>query len=253
MKKMLTNLVVIITRPKQQAQDIALQITEHGGKAIIFPTVEIVPFKDVDIKKAIHPVESFDLLIFVSQNAVAQVAPWLPLNRSFKVAAIGPSTAQALLNFNISCDLMPTKEYNSEHLMSLPFFNQIAQKKVLILAGQGGRTWLEQALRVQGADVKKVSTYKRQCPSVPFETKLALTQQKGVILVTSYEGLINLQQLMQSIQQEKWLKCQDLLVISTRIKHEAIQLGFSPRHLLQAENATNQAILDSLIKWYAYS
>ena len=71
---------VLVTRPAGQAAGLCRCVAEAGGRAICFPTIAIQPTQDP--AKALHLLaESWDLMIFISQNAVECAVPLLPGGR----------------------------------------------------------------------------------------------------------------------------------------------------------------------------
>src|SRR6185312_7929856 len=88
----LTDLTVLVTRPAAQCAVLCEEIVRQGGSAIAFPAVEIEPLA---IAAAVAPVE-FDLVVFVSVNAVEHGARQISKGSRTRIAAIGRATAAAL-------------------------------------------------------------------------------------------------------------------------------------------------------------
>ena len=64
---------IVITRPAGQAAGLARLIEERGGRAILFPVIEIVDVPDLaQVNALIDRLETFDIAIFVSPNAAAK-------------------------------------------------------------------------------------------------------------------------------------------------------------------------------------
>jgi uroporphyrinogen-III synthase len=191
-----------------------------------------------------------DLAIFLSRNSVTHAVRLLP-KVSFKVAAIGPGTTATLIANHIHVDIVPAEGFDSEHLLAMPFFKDITNKKIIIFAGLGGRTWLEQQLRLRGAQVLKIALYQRICPPVDTKTIQSLSKLNNhIIVATSGESLTNLYQIFLEQGQIEWLYQSFLIVISKRLSKIALNLGFKKKLLIEAIDASDQAILESLIKCY---
>jgi uroporphyrinogen-III synthase len=251
MDKLLSGLTVIITRPIGQSKNLQQLILKQGGTPVLFPTIEIQKIQEGEFKRIIMDINQYELLIFMSQNAVDNFAPFLPNDLKPKIAAIGPATARALIRYQLSIDFTP-KHFDSEHLLFLLQKLNIKDKSILILSGEGGRTLLETELAVLGAKVKKLPVYRRLCPSTHDHLLDSIVKQKNsIILSTSCESFSNLLEICRRHSTEKWLNKMRILVISERIKAFLESLGFHPQQLLVASNATDQAILERLIKWYA--
>lgn len=248
----LKNLPILITRPKNQTGELVQRIVEKGGLPLLFPTLAINPIPTSHLAEVLQETDDCDLVIFISQNAVLYAASYIANAPKFKIATIGPATAKALQDRGIHVDFFPSNQFDSEHLLALPFFKNISHKKVIILGGEGGRPWLEETLKLKGAVVKKIAVYYRSCPKIPMKTILNATAIKQcVIVTTSGESIENLFKIMSRYEQKDWLLKQSLLIVSVRLRDLAMKLGFPSQQLLISSNATTPAILDCLIKWYA--
>ena len=74
----LAGLIVLVTRPLPQQKTYVDAIEACAGKAISLPLIEINPLTDLAeidlVKSKIQNLDSFDILIFVSINAVTHGA-----------------------------------------------------------------------------------------------------------------------------------------------------------------------------------
>ncbi|MEQ1814013.1 MAG: uroporphyrinogen-III synthase [Candidatus Nitrotoga sp.] len=69
--KPLSGLKIVITRPREQADNLAQRITQAGGQAILFPLLEIHPAADTAaLNQQLARLQEFNLAIFISPNAV---------------------------------------------------------------------------------------------------------------------------------------------------------------------------------------
>ncbi|MCE9550077.1 MAG: uroporphyrinogen-III synthase [Betaproteobacteria bacterium] len=67
----LAGLSIVVTRPREQASNLAQRISQAGGRAILFPLLEISPVLDSQSLRAlIARLHEFNLAIFISPNAV---------------------------------------------------------------------------------------------------------------------------------------------------------------------------------------
>ena len=97
---------ILITRPRAQADPFAANLREAGLEAHFFPVIEIHPFlENKALEKALSNLARYDWAVFTSVNGVEAV--WKQMNRmhlkglpaSVKTAAIGPKTAQAIVEY----------------------------------------------------------------------------------------------------------------------------------------------------------
>ena len=69
--KPFSGLKIVITRPREQADNLAQRITQAGGQTILFPLLTIHPAADTAaLNKQLARLQEFNLAIFISPNAV---------------------------------------------------------------------------------------------------------------------------------------------------------------------------------------
>ncbi|MES2998641.1 MAG: uroporphyrinogen-III synthase [Pseudomonadota bacterium] len=244
----LTHLKILITRPAQQAKNLAAAILAYGGETISFPTLEIIAITKENFLKQTKKIGFYDFVIFLSPNAVLKTANYIykiypDWPTQTKIMAIGSGTANALKQEGLPVDYYPKKNFSSEGLLELPSLQNPKQKKILILQGEKGRGYLDKELEKKGAHVTTVNTYKRLCPHI---TKKCIPNPNtvNIIICTSNTGLKNLITLLQPYWHATLLDKQ-LLLISPRIADYAKKLGFVKPPLI-SDNASNAAILQTL-------
>ena len=67
---------IVVTRPRAQADALAALIAGQGGRAVVFPVLEIGPADDpAPLDRAIASLDSYALAIFISPNAVEFSVP----------------------------------------------------------------------------------------------------------------------------------------------------------------------------------
>ena len=252
----LHGLRVLVTRPADQAGPLCRMITAAGGKALRLPTLDIrdPDPRDLDrLNAAIDALDTYDLAVFISVNAVTRGMALIRARRSWpaavKIAAVGASSARALARFGLGVDLVPTHEFNSEALLALEELQDMRGKRVVILRGNGGRDVLRDALIRRGAVVDYVEVYRRACPATE-PGALAHFWQPGavdLITITSNESLQNLYD-MAGPQGRPLLRERQLVVISQRQVLLAAELGFRRKPLVAA-NAGDEAVLDVLLDY----
>lgn len=190
--------------------------------------------------------ETFDIAIFTSPNAVKHSQDFLASHKPhWQWLAIGAATQQALQKFT-SHDIHSPTLANSENLLALPLLQDVKNKKILIITGQGGRELLAQTLQKRGAKVNIMACYKRALPArlaINFE-KTWQNQCANLILATSQTSLLNLQQVLPaSLWQE--LCRTPLLVSSDRLVACAKELTFT--HVAKANAMKAEALLSSIL------
>lgn len=248
----LHGLRALITRPAHQAKDLATQTQYYSGLAVHFPTLEIIPAKNIKkVELILKKLNCYDFVIFISPNSVFNTAEsihriWPNWPKNTKTIATGPGTRLALKQYDLAYDFCPEKNFNGIGLLNLAALQDIKQKKILIIKGEGGRLYLAKSLRARGAQVENLNVYKRQLPNIDKDN-IPNQEAIDVIICTSHSGLKNLVSLLYPYWQDFLFKKQ-LLVISLRLADSAKKLGFVKPPLI-SDNATNAAILQTLFSW----
>ena len=246
MAETLAGLGVLVTRPQDQAEPLCRLIDAAGGRPLRFPGIAILPARDpADV---VHLLAAdWDLLIFVSRNAVEYSLPLFPGGRlpaSVAVAAVGQATASALSAVGREADLMPEHRYDSEGLLELPELRRMSGKRVLIVRGNGGLAVLGDTLRDRGAQVDYAEVYRRESPQIEIAPWIErLRDEVDLVTATSAEIVQNLYRAF-GPHGRALLVERPLVVVSARIAEAAEQLGF--KCVRTAERADDQAILKVL-------
>ena len=242
---------IVITRPVHQAGALCRLIEAQGGRAIRYPTLAIFPLSDPRLPLAlVEHLESYDMAIFVSANAVR----WgmeLILSRcylppSLKLVAIGRATAQALERYGTPASLIPESSFTSEALLALPEMQVVADQRIVIFRGEGGRNLLGMTLSERGAQVSYAEVYRRGKPAAPADELVQYWRRGEIqgVVVTSSESLENLFDMIGEIGRQ-WLCNTPLVVVSARTQQLALHLGVKHPPLL-ARAVSDEAIIEAL-------
>jgi uroporphyrinogen-III synthase len=201
MSAVLAGRTVVVTRPAAQAAALGRAIEARGGRALLFPVLEIRPLAEGDALAACAArLDEFDYAFFVSPNAVeyglaglTASRPWPP---ALKVAAVGQGSAAALAARGFGAVIAPRGDSGSEAVLALPEFSAAALRgrAVLILRGDGGRELLGASLSGRGARVEYLTCYHRVCPAADSRRLLEPLARGEVdaLSLTSGEGCDNL-------------------------------------------------------------
>jgi len=243
------NQKVLVTRPSHQAHKLCQLISEAGGQAIRFPMIEIVEIKDKsELLAHCAALNSGDIVIFISANAVEKTLPFLlkyPIVKTVQLFAVGKKTASVLSENGLSAVCAPPP-FNSEALLTLPELQQsiLQGKKVIIFKGEGGRELLADSLQQRGAEVSIVAVYQR---IQPYES-MDITQVPDIITITSVQSLDNLFSMLSG---KSWLKNTPLAVLGERIAKQARRLTQAPVFI--APIASDEGLLNAILEWHENS
>jgi len=239
---------ILVTRPAEQAAPLCALIRAAGGVPIAFPTVAIQPIQPADSARALLGAR-WDLIVFVSRNAVIQALALLPERRlpdATRIAAVGAGTASALRAAGRAPDLIPDARFDSEGLLELPTLQQVAGQRILIVRGVGGRPLLGDMLTQRGAEVVYAEVYRRALPNVDAVPLIPDWRAAALLLTaTSDEVLNNLYRLIPEAE-HPWLRGRPLAVFSQRTAATAMELGF--RTVAVAAESSDMALLDALCR-----
>jgi uroporphyrinogen-III synthase len=243
---------VLVTRPEQQAMPLCRLLENEGAITFRLPAVDIKPLqRGKALAARLGALESFDLIIFNSANAVRFGAALLDQKRDLRLAAVGPATAHALNQAGYRVAVQPAGGFDSESLLAHPTLEHVAGQRILLVRGRRGRELLEQELQRRGAQVIAAEVYER-VPSAPGASALkALEEQFAaravhVITATSVEIAQNLLDLATPVLREEFARVH-WLVPSARVA-EALGRGFRAP-LLTAASAENHDLVAELVRW----
>ena len=244
----LTDLTVLVTRPAVQCAALCAEIERYGGSAIAFPAVEIEPVA-VQAKVAS---DDYDLVVFVSVNAVEHGARDVTRSARTRVAAIGRATAAALAAAELAADIVPEAGFTSEALLTHPQLQLTSGARVLIVRGEGGRELLKETFAAHGMSVETREVYRRVPPNVDA-SRLAEVEARwsdegiDVVTATSIETLENLQALLTE-RGRQLLSSTALLVPSRRIVAAAVSAGLRGEAIVAA-GADDASMIGALAQW----
>jgi len=245
---------VLVTRPRDQAENLARLIEARGGEAIRFPVIEIVEPRDTRALLAIiDGLTDFALAIFISPNAVNRAMNLIlargGLPKTTRVACVGRGSARELKHFGIDKTIVPPHRFDSEALLELPELQQVAGKRIVIFRGEGGRELLGDTLRARGAEIEYAECYRRLRPNTDT-TPLLRRWARGeidIVSVTSVDGLRNLFDMVGKTGQP-WLIRTPVVVVSERMAQVCRELGFTTEPRVAA-TAGDEAILEAIQTW----
>lgn len=239
---------IVITRSVDQSKELAKQFTQLGAKPILFPCIQISIIDSNVAWQALQPPpEKIDCAFFVSVNAAKYGLQ--PLQQHVaniqQIAAVGSATAKQLQSMGMANVVLPQNQFDSEGLLALPQFQQLAGKDIVIIKGVGGRTLLNETLTTRGANVYSIDVYRRDLPS--DNDASLLKQTLDLILFFSKEGVDNMLQITPTALHPQLFNCQTL-VGHPSIATKVTSLGFKKLPII-ASNPTDAEMLAATVEW----
>jgi uroporphyrinogen-III synthase len=254
-KSALTGRHIVVTRPAGQATHLAEQLYELGAHPVLYPVLAIEDVSDTTpILDAAIRLEEYDWAMFVSPNAVDKALAVVLAHRKWpadvRVATVGHSSEQALARHGIGGVVAPLERFDSEALLALPEFADVAGQHVLIFRGDGGRDLFGDTLKARGAQVDYVTCYRRGKPALDATPLLKLWGEGRLdaVTVTSSEGLRNFYEMIGKLGQG-WLKRTPTFVPHARIAEQARALGL---HEVIETGPADAGLLTGLLEYFSH-
>jgi uroporphyrinogen III methyltransferase/synthase len=162
---------ILVTRTRRQASVLAEALRENGAFVSEFPTIEITPNEKAypELDCSIKDLSGFNWVIFTSANGVEVFFNRMKFLRkdarafaNLNICAIGPATAEKLLEYGVAADLVPEK-YIAESIAEA-LKGKVKGKKILLPRADIARAELAQLLEKDGATIKEIPIYKTTIP-----------------------------------------------------------------------------------------
>ncbi len=251
--------VIVNTRPAHQQAELTQMLEHEGANVLSFAAIDIKPVEIGPEQRALaQSIHDFDILLFVSRNAVEGAFRFIDYRRmhaSTCFGVIGSATRTALSKalsgsrFNLEDCLLAGEPYSSETLLQAQALQRVEGKRILILRGQHGRNLLGDELIRRGAAVEYAGVYWRAAPEEVTQTfnHLIAKAFPTLVVITSAEGMNNLVKIVdessaRALCQVPWL------LISERMRESALKLGHNAAVLI-ARNASDEGIRQTICEW----
>ncbi|RIK36295.1 MAG: hypothetical protein DCC58_19425 [Chloroflexi bacterium] len=175
-KTTLAGLRVLVTRARDQAEELSQLLRAAGATPLELPAIAITPAPSAPLDAALATLEQYDWVVLTSVNGVQALerrmeAHGIPPEAfaGLQVAAIGRATAAALEKLGIRVAFVPD-EFVAEAVVAGLVERGVAGKRVLLPRAEVARDALPQGLEAAGATVDVVVAYRTSLPDdVPAE------------------------------------------------------------------------------------
>ncbi|MBC2713233.1 MAG: uroporphyrinogen-III C-methyltransferase [Desulfosarcina sp.] len=182
---------IVVTRAREQASNLILQLTEYGAECIQCPTIQVVPPPDwAPVDRAIEALNQYDWIVFTSVNGVDYF-----FRRLFekgldvralghiKTATIGPATADRLLTCGLKSDIIP-ESYRAESVVEALAATPVKGSKILMPRAKEARSVLPVELTRMGAIVDEMTAYETRQVENDAEDLIARLAARTIDMVT---------------------------------------------------------------------
>lgn len=245
-------MAVLVTRPDQQGKALCEMLNKEGIAAWHLPLFSIEAGRELNqLPNKMSQLKAGDYVLAVSKNAVSYASESL-YNAGFHwredlhYFAVGQRSAEFFSSHSEQNVHFPFAQENSEGLLNLPFMQDLTDKQILILRGNGGRELFPQQAQQRGASLDIVECYQRIPIQYDRQQQSDMLKRAGIntIFITSSEILHLLVEFVPE-EEHSWLKSCNLIVVSQRIAQVAQQLGW--QQITIAPRADNQSLLDAVL------
>lgn len=158
---------IVVTRARSQAASLSERLSAAGAEVLEMPATRVEPMDDAPLRDALARLREFSWVILTSQNAVRLF--WESLRATgndaralagVKIAAVGPATADALLERGLAVDVSPERFVAEGLLDALRDRRDMQGARVLYAAAEGAREVLQEGLDDLGARVERITLYR---------------------------------------------------------------------------------------------
>ena len=245
---------IVVTRAQAQSASMSGRLASAGAEVIEMPATRIEALDATPLRAAIHRRDEYGWMIFTSQNAVQLF--WDALRAEsldaralsgVKIAAVGPATADALLDRGLAVDVSPERFVAEGLLDELRERRDVRGVRVLYAAAEGARETLQEGLESLGAIVDRVTPYRSVMDGAGAEALRRRLEAGEVDLVTftsasSVNGFV-------SAVGESAAKLAPAASIGPVTTAAAKSLGLDV--VVEAEQSTIPGLVDAVEKHYA--
>jgi uroporphyrinogen III methyltransferase / synthase len=248
---------IVVTRSREQAGELVKRLSDLGAECLECPTIRVVPPDDVKpLDKALDNLASYDWLMFTSVNGVDFF-----FNRLFeknkdardlhhiRTAAIGPATAERLLDFGFKSDIVP-ESFRAESVVRAFASEDIAEKKILLPRAKEARPVLPVELTKMGAVVDDIETYVTKAVKDSSDVILKRIKERTIDMITftSSSTVKNFHALLPSQGLDRLMQGITIATIGPITADTARNLGFDV-HIV-AKAYTIPKLCDAIVKYY---
>jgi uroporphyrinogen-III synthase len=194
---------VVITRPRAQAEALAVRFAQLGVPVHVFPLLEIQPIQDsAALRATLSRLADYAMVAFVSPNAIDAAFAYIDRWPQEVIAAVvGEGSRQALARHGVTeasariVSPVDPHRTDSETLLEVLDLPALQGQRVLIIRAETGRELLADRLRLAGVEVEQVAAYQRGMPVFDAARHAQLNEliaSESSWIITSSEALRNL-------------------------------------------------------------
>ncbi len=249
---------IVVTRARKQASDMVSRLSALGADCLEFPAIKIMPPEDFQsLDAAIANLSEYNWLIFTSVNGVEMFFDRLFANQKdaralghIRTASIGPATAERLLAYGVSSDIIP-ESYHAESVVEAFKNIPVKDARVLLPRAAEARPVLPEELAKMGARVDEIITYHTVLADDKQAGLIEALSAKNVDMITftSSSTVTNFKSLLPAERFEELVDGVAVAAIGPITADTARKNGFSVD--LEAEKYTIPGLCDAICRYFS--
>jgi uroporphyrinogen III methyltransferase/synthase len=185
---------VLITRPREQSEELGRELEAHGFQVLFFPAIQIAPPASWEAcdRALDQPAVHYDGIIFGSVNGVKGFVGRVRERGEdptrfgqMAVYAVGSKTAEEITRAGLRVDFIP-EHFNAKTLAEHLTATNVRGRRFLLPRGNLGSEELVQSLRQAGAEIEPVEVYQTVAPDMAGAASLIQRILQGEIDVVTF-------------------------------------------------------------------
>lgn len=251
---------IVVTRSREQGEDLLEMLEARGAEAIPAPMIRIAPPDDLKpLEEASRAASTFDWIVFTSANAVdsfmstlLEIADVREL-KGVRICAVGPATAARIARFGIRVDAVPVEHHAEGVLEALTATGDVEGRRFLLPRSDIAREVLADELRRAGAEVTEVVAYRTMTAPLERDSdydiyRMLLDRQIDAVTFTSASTIRNFVQIYGEDQAVDLLNTTVVACIGPVTAEAAQQLGIQTT--LMPDRFTVPDLVDALVEHF---
>lgn len=247
---------IVVTRARDQAGELALELEALGATVVCAPAIRIEVLRDLEpLRRALARLADYRWVVFTSQNTVHVVvdrlAAWGHAPRDFaatRVAAIGPATAAALARYGVMASVIPSEYVAEAVVAALAAQGDLTGARILVPRAETARDVLPQGLRARGARVEVIPVY-RTVPELDDGPGLARDILAGRVDVVTLTSSSTVHSFVQAVGKEAAQSGRYRAAVIGPITAAAARDQGLPVEI-EAREFTALGLVDALVRYY---
>ena len=252
---------IVVTRSREQADELIDVLEGLGAEAIPAPTIRIAPPEDLAaLDRACAEAATYDWLVFTSSNAVDAFLDRLLAAtdvrelKGVRICTVGEATASRLARYGIRVDLMP-QVFRVESLVeALRSSGDLRGKRILYPRADIARDVLADELRALGAEVADVVAYRTMVGTPERDGdydiyRMLLDRQIDAVTFTSASTVRNFAEILGRDQAADLLRTTVVASIGPVTAEAAQQLDIATT--VMPERYTIPDLVDALVEHFS--